>query len=409
MKFDRKPDTAQLPTPVDGRKYLLYLHIPFCVVLCPFCSFHRVKFREERARRYFAALRQEVQLAGESGYEFGEMYIGGGTPTVLPDELVETVRLIRGLHPITRVSAETNPDDLDAGKLPRLRDAGVNRLSIGVQSFDDRLLREMQRLEKYGSGKQIRTRLKSVQGMFDTLNVDMIFNFPHQTTASLRTDLQILTDELGVDQVSFYPLMSANSTRKAMRKEIGNVEYDREREFYELIACHMLSAGYARSSAWCFSRGPSMIDEYIAVHEDYLGLGSGAFSYLSGSLYASTFSINHYLQLAEAGGTGLVRRSGLRLRDRMRYHLLMQLFTGSLDLASAERQFAGQFRIRLLPELSGLLLSGSAILSRGSLQLTERGYYLWVVMMREFFNGVNNFRDQMRHGIAAELALLPNH
>jgi hypothetical protein len=91
----------------------------------------------------------------------------------------------------------------------------------------------------------------------------------------------------------------------------------------------------------------------------------------------------------------------------MRYHLLMQLFTGSLDLAGAERRFAGRFRLGLAPELAGLLLSGSARWSGGRLALTERGYYLWVVMMREFFNGVNNFRDQMRQGIAAELALLP--
>lgn len=408
MRFDQGPNVSQLPPPAGDRVYPLYLHIPFCVVLCPFCSFHRVQFQEHRARRYFAALRREIQLASESGYRFGELYVGGGTPTVLPDELLDTVRYVRSLHPVVRVSAETNPDDLDIGNLPRMRDAGVNRLSVGVQSFDDGLLREMQRYSKYGSGSQIRARLKSVQGVFETLNVDMIFNFPHQTAASLRMDLQILTDELGVDQVSFYPLMSADSTRKAMRKEIGEVGYERERKYYEIIVEHMLSAGYSRSSAWCFSLRPTMIDEYITQHEDYLGLGSGAFSYLAGSLYASTFSINNYLQFAEGGATGMVRRSELRLRDRMRYHLLMQLFTGTLDMTSAEQRFSGRFCMRLLPEIGGLLLSGSVRYSNGKLRLTERGYYLWVVMMREFFNGVNNYREQMRQGIAAELTLLPS-
>jgi coproporphyrinogen III oxidase-like Fe-S oxidoreductase len=92
----------------------------------------------------------------------------------------------------------------------------------------------------------------------------------------------------------------------------------------------------------------------------------------------------------------------------MRYHLLMRLFAGSLDLAAAERSFDGRFRRTLWPELAALLASGTARHSRGNVRLTERGYYLWVVMMREFFNGVNNFRAQMRHGIAAELALLPD-
>ena len=80
------------------------------------------------------------------------------------------------LHPIACVSAETNPDDLGNAELSRLEDVGVNRVSVGVQSFDDSLLKEMQRYEKYGSGQQIRTRLKSVAGTFDTLNIDMIFN-----------------------------------------------------------------------------------------------------------------------------------------------------------------------------------------------------------------------------------------
>ena len=73
------------------------------------------------------------------------MYIGGGTPTVMPDELTATVRLVRDLHPMSRISAETNPDDLDDSKLPQLHDVGINRLSVGVQSFDDNLLRKMQR------------------------------------------------------------------------------------------------------------------------------------------------------------------------------------------------------------------------------------------------------------------------
>ena len=115
---------------------------------------------------------------------------------------------------------ETNPDDLENERVLALRDCGVNRLSVGVQSFDDRLLKEMQRYDKYGSSEQIRRRLKAAQGHFDTLNVDMIFNFPHQTDTSLATDLNILTNELGADQVSFYPLMSADATKKAMNKKI---------------------------------------------------------------------------------------------------------------------------------------------------------------------------------------------
>ncbi|HZW60305.1 MAG TPA: hypothetical protein VFE85_08425, partial [Woeseiaceae bacterium] len=262
------------------------------------------------------------------------------------------------------------------------------------------------RYEQYGSSAQIRGRLERVAGEFDTLNVDMIFNLPHQTEASLRNDLRVLTDELAVDQVSFYPLMTADSARKTMHRDMGVVDYARERRLYELIAAHMLAAGYARSSAWCFSRGPRMIDEYIAEHDEYLGLGSGAFSFLDGGIYASTFSINHYLELIDSGRSGVIRRRTLKRGDQMRYYLLMHLFSGSLDLALADRRFAADFARELRLELAALRLLGAVRRQGEQLRLTERGYPVWVMMMREFFTGVNNLRDEMRHNIAHENSLL---
>jgi menaquinone C8-methyltransferase len=406
-RFDDDPGVILLPTPSPDRHYLLYLHIPFCAVLCPFCSFHRVEYQEDKATRYFRALRKEIELVTDAGFRFSELYVGGGTPTVLPRELVTTINLVRSRQPVTRVSVETNPDDLEKDAVLSLRDSGVNRLSVGVQSFDDRLLKEMQRFEKYGSSQQIRRRIIAAQGHFDTLNIDMIFNFPHQTEASLGKDLQILTDDIGADQVSFYPLMSADTTSKAMSKDIGTVNYDRERLFYEMIAAHMLAAGYTRSSTWCFSRGASMVDEYIANREEYLGLGSGAFGYLDGALYASTFSINHYFSLIESGLPGLVRRSVLSRREQMRYYLLMQLFGGTLDLIAAEKRFDDHFGRDLRAEVALLKIIRAVRKSGDTLQLTERGFYLWVVMMREFFSGVNAFREQMRHQISDELVALP--
>jgi coproporphyrinogen III oxidase-like Fe-S oxidoreductase len=405
LSFGDTSHDVALPEPDSSRHYLLYLHIPFCVVLCPFCSFHRVEFKEKRAREYFTALRREIQTATEAGYRFGEVYVGGGTPTVLPDELVDTISMLRRLHPIACVSVETNPDDLGNAGLSRLEEVGVNRVSVGVQSFDDALLREMQRYEKYGSGQQIRTRLKSVAGRFDTLNIDMIFNLPHQTELSLQSDLDILTQDVCADQVSFYPLMTTGSTRKAMRRDMGSVDYGREKVLYRQIVRHMLAAGYTRSSAWCFSRQTSMIDEYITEQDEYLGLGSGAFSFLDGSIYASTFSINHYIRLATAGKTGIARRRSLARVDHMRYYLLTHMFSGSLKLRDADAHFDADFRRELRAELAALKLLGAVKLDGDVLKLTERGYYLWVIMMREFFTGVNNLREEMRHDIATEVRL----
>ncbi len=407
MSFAAAPTTAALPAPRADHAYLLYLHIPFCEVLCPFCPFHRVEFRRDRAQTYYQALRTEIQRVSDLGFRFGEIYVGGGTPTVIPDELLKTLALAQSLHPIRQISVETNPDHLSDPRLPALKDAGVTRLSVGVQSFDDTLLKQMQRYEKFGSGAMIRQRLAQVEGIFDTLNVDMIFNFPDQTEGSLQRDLDILTGELEVNQVSFYPLMTSNSTRKTMGRQLGRVDLSREPALYHQIADHLLTAGYMHSSAWCFSRSAQMLDEYIVEQDEYLGLGSGSFSYLEGALYATTFSINHYLRLIEAGGTGIIRRRLMSPREQMRYHLLTRLFGGQLNLAAADQRFGGRFERTLWPELTGLKLVGAVRREGQRLMLRGWGYYLWVMMMREFFMGVNNFRDEMRHHISVEMAAVP--
>ena len=397
LQFSAAPRYTPLPEPAPGLAYLLYLHIPYCHVLCPFCSFHRVQFKHGPASRYLAHLRDECELVADRGYTFDEVYLGGGTPTVIPELLFELIEALKTRHAIKAVSVETNPDDLGKASIGMLADAGVTRLSVGVQSFDDDLLREMQRYEKYGSGSQIRTAISGAAGCFDTLNIDMIFNFPHQTEASLKQDLRVLTDELGVDQVSYYPLMNVDNAEGTMEKAIGRVEFSRERQFYEIIAEHMRGAGYTRNSSWCFSRKDGMFDEYIVDREQYVGLGSGSFSYLDGSLYSSTFSIGDYGRMVADGKTGTVFSQALSERDRRRYYLLMELFGGRLDKRDAEERFEGRFERGLWRELTALQVIG-AVRDRGPVfELTERGHYLWVVMMREFFSGVNRLRDKMRH------------
>jgi coproporphyrinogen III oxidase-like Fe-S oxidoreductase len=119
MRFE-EGGTPHLPPPGDPRSRLLYLHVPFCERLCPYCSFNRVTFTEELCRAYFRALRKELLLYREKGYDFGAIYAGGGTPTVLIDELEETIALARALFQIRELSVETNPNHLTEER-PELR------------------------------------------------------------------------------------------------------------------------------------------------------------------------------------------------------------------------------------------------------------------------------------------------
>ena len=404
MRFDTDVSGDRLPAPRPGHKYLLYVHIPFCEVLCPFCPFHRVRFRGPRASRYFAALRQEIRRYRERGFDFSGVYVGGGTPTVIPEELAETLALIRSLYAVNEISVETNPNHLREEVVSLLKAVGVNRLSVGVQSFDDVLLKEMGRYDSYGSSAYIVERLRSVQGVFDTLNADMIFNLPHQTLASLQNDLRILTGELKIDQVSFYPLMTAPSTRRAMSLTMGDVTFRRERPFYKTILTAM-TQGYRPSSAWCFSRGAAMIDEYIVDYDEYVGVGSGAFSYVDGTMYSSTFSINRYIDQIGHGRTGITAGRRLKLREQMHYDFLMKLFSLSMDKKTIEAKYGAGFHRKLWKELLAFKLLGALVEDDERYRVTEKGMYYWVMMMREFFMGVNRLRDEMRLRIREEWRL----
>ena len=205
----------ELPFCKDEKPRLLYMHIPFCEELCPYCSFHRIKFNEPLTRKYFKVLRQEIKIYHEKGYKFNGIYVGGGTPTVQIDELAETLNLAREIFPIQAISVETNPNHLTSNNIEILQQSGVNRLSVGVQTFNDDLLKKIGRYEKYGSGEVIAERLKNTQGSFDTLNADMIFNFPGQTPQMLDEDLAILLN-LNMEQTTFYPLMVSSITQETM-------------------------------------------------------------------------------------------------------------------------------------------------------------------------------------------------
>jgi coproporphyrinogen III oxidase-like Fe-S oxidoreductase len=128
-----------------GNGLSLYVHIPFCRALCPFCCFNRYLFREDLARRYFADLKQELDLYLERGFNFCSVYFGGGTPTVLMDELAAFIAYLRTRCRVGQVSLETTPGELTAPNIELLKKMGVDRLSVGVQSFDESVLRTMGR------------------------------------------------------------------------------------------------------------------------------------------------------------------------------------------------------------------------------------------------------------------------
>lgn len=342
-----------------------------------------------------------MRMVAEIGYTFPSMYIGGGTPTVLTDELCKTIDLARELFGISEVSCETNPNHLTPDIVGDL-EGRVQRLSVGIQSFDDGLLKQMQRYEKYGSGDDILKRLESISGLFPTLNADMIFNFPSQTREILEQDVCKVIDS-AVNQTTFYALMTSPSVARSMKNTVGKVDYTREASYYELLNSE-LSNAFKPVSAWCFSRlGGDMIDEYIVDFEEYVGVGSGAFSHLDGSLYVNTFSLREYNDLISSGEMSVSQIRHFNRREQMRYRFMMELFGLKLNKQHFREAFGISIERGLWLETAFMKFTGTYDRNdESTITLTPKGRYLLVVMMREFFSNLNNVRDQAREALVPD-------
>ena len=402
---DAQGHVSMLPEADPDKMYMLYMHIPFCKQLCTYCSFNRFYYKEDRTRAYFKSLRKELDLVKSLGYRFGKTYIGGGTPTVMLDELVGIIDYAKELFPdIELVSTETNPVDLNDEVYDALG-SRVDRMSVGVQSFDNDLLQYMSRFQTTGSAEETLARVQTAQGKFDSFNVDMIFNFPTQSFESLRRDLE-LVKQTGCNQTTFYPLLASPLRRKQMKKDIGAINFDREFEMYKIICDDLYGAGFVGSSVWTFSAcKDAVIDEYIVDYPEYVGVGSGAMSYLRGLNYNNTFSLrdyHDYIAKGEIPIDNVSKGSRNKIAD-MRYYFASQLFGLRLDKKAFREIYGVDVARGLWMEMTFMRAAGAfATDNDEELTLTDKGRYLVLVMMRETFAGANDYRDKMRESLAPD-------
>ena len=387
-----KLSPAQLdiyPEPEEGKKYLLYLHVPFCNTFCSYCTFYRVKYKEDAANKYFNSLRTDIKRAHEKGYDFQGVYIGGGTPTLVPDQVAETIDLLKSLYNIQEVSCEANPN-IDDHIIDTLS-GRVDRLSIGVQSFQNHLLDKSKRLEKYGESDEIRGKISKAIEAFSIVNVDMIFNFFNQTEEALLNDLQIVKD-LSPHQIAYYPLM--NSRYTTISKQFGGYSQKNELAYYKIIMKY-LNQDYDQAGSWSFTKkGGKFFDEYVVNHDEYLGLGAGAFSYIDNVLYANTFDIVEYNQAIDNNQSTIELKNNYGIKDQLKYRFMLRLFSNEFNPTTFDKQYGDGSSKMLTKELAFLQLINS--FNGNGHSLTDQGKYYALIMMKEFYIGMNELRAKLQ-------------
>jgi len=399
----KRRENLSLPPSNPERPLLLYVHIPFCRAMCAYCSFHRFIFREDVARRYFAVLHEELELLREQGYVFYSLYVGGGTPTVLPDEFLRLIAHARELFPLREVSVEGDPLALDPAILGEMRGL-VDRLSVGIQTFDDDLLLRAGRLHKFGTPESLQRRIAASVGILPFLSIDLIFNWPEQTPQMLCRDLEILLG-LGPEQITTYPFMVSPATRSQNKLLLGNVSSAQEALYYKVVR-RALEPAYTPTTAWHFARGDGRrdepIDEYVVDYPEYMGAGSGAFSFRGDALYVNAYDLEEYERLVRSERNPVTHTVSFSRRERYLYELMVELFSRKVS----EERFSCIFGVPLTrvmgKELALLEKIGALRRTDDGWVTTPRGEYLALALFREFYVAMDNVREQLRVELAAK-------
>jgi oxygen-independent coproporphyrinogen-3 oxidase len=286
----------------------LYVHIPFCETKCPYCDFNTYAQIEALIPDYVSALQRELELWGSlmQAPQTSTIFFGGGTPSYLPlDDLNRVLSTINDAFDIdsaAEISLEANPGDIDAQRAAALRQIGFNRVSVGIQSFDDGLLQMLGR--KHDAETAVAAIRNFRDGEFDSINLDLMFGLPNQTLQQWEASLDKAL-ELDTDHISLYGLTIEPNTPLEVTVERGDLpepDADLAADMY-LMACERLeAAGYSHYeiSNWC---KPEKLARHNLIYwrsGEYLGAGPGAHSYVGGQRFENIKSPREYVRVLQS-------------------------------------------------------------------------------------------------------------
>lgn len=281
MMMPNTPKLSSLP-PLS-----LYVHIPWCIQKCPYCDFnsHQIKTTLDEAA-YVQALLNDLQY--ELPYFWGRsietVFIGGGTPSVFSaaaiDRLLSGIRALVKLNPQAEITLEANPGTFEAAKFQGYRDAGINRLSIGVQSFDNRKLHTLGRIH---NADEAHRAIEIATSVFERVNIDLMYALPEQTPEQARLDVQTAVAH-GVSHISAYHLTMEPNTPFGHTPPANLPEDDAADDIEDCVHDTLAAAGFVQYETSAFARSP----EQQARHNlnywqfgDYIGIGAGAHGKIS--------------------------------------------------------------------------------------------------------------------------------
>ena len=340
----------------------IYVHFPFCLSICPYCDFDRQATGFDRVDTYLGAVQKELGQYAGSSEEVHSVFFGGGTPSLMrPSQVaavLDAVRATWSVQPDAEVTLECNPGDADLDKLQAFREAGINRLSIGVQSLDDAYLELLGRRHSSATARQAAAWARRAGFSF---NLDFMFGLPDQTLGHWRQTLDQAV-ELGPDHLSCYLLTVDERVplgREVARGRLTLPDDDDLAAMYDLTRARLASAGYQQYEISNWAKPGRACHHNLTYWRDepWIGLGAGAASSYEGRRWKNSPALERYIGSVEATGTaGCVEDEQPDLATRMLDCLSLGLrLREGVSLATFRERF-GQDALAVLGDTGAWLL-----------------------------------------------------
>jgi oxygen-independent coproporphyrinogen-3 oxidase len=358
-----------------------YIHVPFCAHRCGYCNFTLIAGRDDLIDQYLAALAQELAHL-DHPRSVDTLFLGGGTPTHLPppqlEQLLSLARHWFQLSPGGEFSVEMNPRDTTAQRVDLLAQHGVNRISLGVQSFQADKLR---RLDRDHAPQEIENAWRLLRPCFDNLSLDLIFAAPDETLATWQDDLATAI-QLRPQHISSYGLTFERGTRfwsQRTRGDVHSLSEELERDFYLAAIDTLTAAGYEHYEVSNFAQPGRRCrhNEVYWAGEEYYAAGPGAARYVDGWREINHRSTSTYLQRVRSGQSPVAERECLSPEDRARELLVIGLRRMSgVDLNDFARRCGYTLEQLAAQEIDELISQGLLSREGRQLKLTRHGLLL---------------------------------
>ena len=324
--FRRKADP-------DAPRLGIYIHIPFCVRKCDYCDFYSVPGRDGRMDEYLHAL--EVHIAESAPqaeiYTVNTIYFGGGTPTFFGAErLARLLQIVRKQFNVSKdceITVECNPDSADQDTLLTLKKAGVNRLSMGVQSAQDKELEEIGRVHNFAQATRAFQRARDAG--FDNISLDLIYGLPDQTMESWKESVEALL-KLNPEHLSCYGLKLEQGTPLYERREQEQMaDDDTQADMYLWMVERLKNAGYGQYEISNFARPGRQSRHNLKywMGEEYIGFGPSAHSYFGQQRYSFVRDLDAYVKGVLYNGKILDESTRINRREMGKEYLMLRMRT----------------------------------------------------------------------------------